>query len=187
MKRHLFVFSGPSGVGKGTVLNKALPLLGDITYSVSCTTRDPRPEDIEGKTYHFMTKDDFKRMADEGKFLEWAEVYGHYYGTRKDIVQAALDEGKDVLLEIDVQGALQVKKKMPEAVTIFLQPPSADELAKRLRGRGTESEEELATRIKNSVTELDFAEQYDHFVINDIVDNAVCEFIKIVKGYREEL
>ena len=187
MRRHLFVFSGPSGVGKGTVLKRALPMLGDITYSVSCTTRAPRPEDIEGQTYHFMTEADFRRMAEDGAFLEWAEVHGHFYGTRRDLIQAALDSDRDVLLEIDVQGALQVKKKMPEAVMIFLQPPSQDELIRRLRSRGTETDEELDIRVKNAAAEMECAKLYDYFVINDKLENAVEDFIKIVKEQREEL
>lgn len=187
MKGRLFVFSGPSGVGKGTVLKKALASLDNIAYSVSCTTRQPRCEDVEGKTYYFMNERDFMSMADEGLFLEWARVHGNCYGTRQDIVEKCLEKGLDVVLEIDVQGALQIKKKMPEAITVFVRPPSLEELEKRLRGRHTETPEQIEVRIANSKMEMDSIRFYDHIITNNTVQQAVSDFIKIVRKYREEI
>lgn len=183
---HLFVFSGPSGVGKGTVLKRAIPMLGDMVYSVSCTTRKPRAEDIEGKTYHFLDERAFQKMVDEGLFLEWARVYGNFYGTRKDIVESTLASGLDVILEIDVQGGFQIKKKMPDSVSIFIAPPSFEELKKRLKDRKTETEKEFDTRIDNAMEEMKYAHHYDHLIINTTVEQAVLDFINIVKKYREE-
>lgn len=186
MRGHLFVFSGPSGAGKGTVLKEALPVLGNISYSVSCTTRKPRSDDVEGKTYFFMSEEDFKKMKSQNMFLEYAEVHGHLYGTRRDIVESELEKGNDVLLEIDVQGAIQVKEKMKEAVSIFIRPSSSEELERRLRSRGTETEEEICLRIKNAQKELALAGNYDHIVINDSLKETVKGFIEIVEKYREE-
>lgn len=186
MKGHLFVFSGPSGVGKGTILRKVLKRLDNITFSVSCTTRKPRAEDIEGKSYFFIDDESFLQMRSEGLFLEWAEVHGHCYGTRKDLVDKALEKGTDIVLEIDVQGALQVKEKNPDAVTIFVMPPSMEALKSRLIGRGSETEEEAALRILNAEKEMSYAEKYDHTIVNNTVDEAVEDLIKIIQKYREE-
>ena len=187
MRGHLFVFSGPSGVGKGTVLKKALSALDNVAFSVSCTTRDPRGEDVEGKTYCFMSEPDFRKMADDGYFLEWAEVHGHLYGTRRDIVENNLEDGRDIVLEIDVQGAMQIKEKMPSAITIFIQAPSLEELERRLRERHTETPEQLEIRIANAKNEMEFAHAYDYLITNDSVEQAVEDFTKIVKKYREEI
>ncbi|MCE5201658.1 MAG: guanylate kinase [Synergistaceae bacterium] len=185
MRGHLYVLSGPAGVGKGTVLREVFSRLDNIIYSISCTTRAPRPGEIDGIHYHFMDENVFKKMVEDGMFLEWAKVHGNYYGTRKDIVLEMLEKGMDVLLEIDVQGAEQVKRKMPESVTIFIQPPSFEELVKRLTGRGTESPEDLELRIKDAKTEIKYADRFEHQIINDTVDKAAEDFIKIVKKYRE--
>ncbi|MDD4159579.1 MAG: guanylate kinase [Synergistaceae bacterium] len=185
MKGRLYILSGPAGVGKGTVLRKVFEKLDNIAYSVSCTTRTPRPGEREGVSYIFMDESSFQKMADGGKFLEWANVHGHFYGTRKDTVDECLLQGKDVILEIDVQGATQVKRKMPEAVMIFIQPPSFEELVRRLKKRGTESPEELELRISNANTEMSHAGEYEHIIINDKIDRAADAFIKIVKKYRE--
>lgn len=185
MKGRLFVLSGPAGAGKGTVLGHVFQKLDKIAYSVSCTTRHPRPGEINGVNYVFMDEESFRKMADEGCFLEWAVVHGHLYGTRKDIVEKTLESGIDVLLEIDVQGAFQIKNKMPDAVMIFIQPPSFEELVRRLTARGTEGPEELLLRIKNAETEMKFSDKYEYIIINDIADIAAGDFIKIVKKYRE--
>ena len=185
MRGHLFVFSGPAGAGKGTVLKEVFRRLPDIAYSVSCTTREPRPGEVDGVSYCFMDEAEFARMADEGMFLEWANVHGHRYGTRKDVVDAALAEGRDIVLEIDVQGAAHVKEKMPEAVMTFIEPPSFEELEKRLRGRGTETETDIERRLADARIEMSQADKYDHLIVNDTVDRAAEEFIKIVKQYRE--
>ncbi len=180
------MFSGPSGAGKGTVLKEALPILGNIVYSVSCTTRKPRHDDADGETYFFMREEDFKEMGLKNMFLESAEVHGNMYGTRRDIVEAELEKGIDVLLEIDVQGAIQVKNKMKEAVLIFIRPSSNEELERRLRSRGTETEEEIRLRIKNAKKELASADKYDHIIINDSLKDTVSRFIEIVEKYRRE-
>ncbi len=185
MRGRLYILSGPAGVGKGTVLRRVFQKLDNIAYSVSCTTREPRPGEKDGINYFFMDERSFKKMVHEDKFLEWANVHGHFYGTRRDIVEETLNEGKDVLLEIDVQGASQVKKKMPEAVMIFIQPPSFEELVRRLKKRGTEGPEELKLRIINAKTEMSHADEYEHMIINDRIDQAAEDFVSIVKKYRE--
>ena len=185
MRGRLYILSGPAGVGKGTVLRRVFEKLDNIVYSVSCTTRAPRPGERDGVSYVFMDEPSFKKMGDEGRFLEWANVHGHFYGTRKDIVEDTIRQGKDVLLEIDVQGASQVKKKMPDAVMIFIQPPSFEELLRRLQKRGTEGPEELKLRITNAKTEMSHSEEYEHMIINDKIEKAADDFIAIVKKYRE--
>ncbi len=187
MKGRLYIFSGPAGVGKGTVLRLALERLSDIKYSVSCTTRAPRPElDKEGCTYYFLSDEEFRRRIAAGDFLEYAEVHGHLYGTRRDIVESALEAGTDIVLEIDVQGAFIVKEKMPDAVMIFVKPPSMEELRRRLEGRGSESAEERELRIKNAEAEMACADKYDYVVVNDDLEKTVEEVINIVNANREE-
>lgn len=186
MKGRLFVLSGPAGVGKGTVIAEAMDQLKNLVYSVSCTTRKPRPGEVEGRNYHFMSEEAFLKCAAEGRFLEWARVHGNCYGTRRDIVEKRLEEGFDVLLEIDVQGSMQIKEKMPEAVTIFIQPPSFEELVRRLRARGTETPEQLEVRIANAKRELLEADKYQRRIINDNVSDAAKDFIKIIQEFRED-
>lgn len=185
MRGKLFILSGPTGVGKGTVLSKAFEKLDGIVYSVSCTTRAPRPGEEEGVNYIFTGEDSFKKFVEDGEFLEWAYVHGHCYGTRKDMVENALEEGEDVLLEIDVQGALQVKEKMPDAVMIFIRPPSYEELVRRLKKRGTETPAQLELRIRNAKREMEYSDRYEHVILNDSVSKAADELIKIIKKYRE--
>lgn len=187
MKGRLYIFSGPAGVGKGTVLHIALERLSNIKYSVSCTTRAPRPGiDKEGETYYFISEEEFRSRIAAGDFLEYADVHGHLYGTRRDIVESALNAGIDIVLEIDVQGAAIVKRKMPEAVTVFVKPPSMEELRRRLEGRGSESAEERELRIKNAEAEIGCAERYDYVVVNDDLERTVDEVINIVRKNREE-
>ncbi len=186
MRGHLFILSGPSGAGKGTVRARVFENMSNMLYSVSCTTRKPRLGDAEGRDYYFLSEDEFRLMVAEGLFLEWAEVHGYLYGTRRDFVEKALDDGKDMMLEIDVQGALQIKKKMPEAVTVFLAPPSFEELERRLRGRGTDSEESIRTRLENAKKELACEPEYDHTIVNDTVDEAAEKFVKLINSYRRE-
>lgn len=184
MRGHLFIFSGPSGSGKGTVLKRVFERLGDLYYSVSYTTRAPRPGDVDGKQYFFVDRAAFDSMTARGRFLEWAEVHGNFYGTDRDKVDESLSAGRDVILEIDVQGACQIKEKMPEAVTIFLAPPTLEELERRLRGRGTDTEDQIRLRVKNAEKELECAGRYDHVVVNDDLEKAVSGFIATIEKYR---
>ncbi len=170
-KGKLFVISGPSGVGKGTLVSKLAEEPG-IWVSVSATTRGPREGEVDGEDYFFMDKDAFLEKAAQGGFIEWAEYSGNCYGTPADVVQAHLDTGESVILEIEVQGAAQVKEKLPEAVLIFIEPPSLEELEARLRGRGTESDEAIARRLAAAKVELEEKMKYDTVLVNDDLDRA---------------
>lgn len=183
-KGHIFILSGPSGAGKGTICQKALASLDGIAYSVSCTSREPRSGDVNGRDYWFVTPDEFRALIDKGCFLEWANVHGNYYGTRKDIVEKALDGGTDILLEIDFQGAFNIKAQMPQAKLIFVMPPSVEELERRLRGRQTETDSQIELRMKNAAEEMSQSGKYDHVIVNDELERATNEFINIIKGYR---
>ena len=179
----LIVISGPSGVGKGTVRKALFEMKNhNLTYSVSMTTRKIRPGERDGKDYYFVSREEFERKIDEGKFLEHAEFVGNYYGTPLDKVDALLDEGKEVVLEIEVDGALQVKEKMPDCVMIFLVPPGKKALYDRLRGRGTESEEVIEERIQKANREFKKAKLYDYIVVNDEVMNAADRIMAIIRA-----
>jgi guanylate kinase len=175
----LMVISGPSGSGKGTVV-KELVKEEDFALSISATTRKPRIGEKDGVEYFFKSEEEFKQMINDGKLLEWANFVGHYYGTPKDYVLSKLNEGKSIVLEIEVQGAEQIKKIYPDTVLIFLVPPSRAELEKRLIGRGTEDIETIKKRIKRSVEEIKLIDKYDYVVINDEVENAVRKIKEIV-------
>ncbi len=179
----LVVLSGPSGVGKGTV-RKALFNMPDqnFVYSVSMTTRNMRPGEVNGKDYYFVTRDEFERRIEEGKFLEHAEFVGNYYGTPLDEVNKQLDNGKEVILEIEVEGALQVREKVKDAVFIFLVPPSREALYNRLKRRGTESEEVIQERIAKANREFKLAYKYDYIVVNDEVNNAEDRIMAIIRA-----
>ncbi|TCP29125.1 guanylate kinase [Scopulibacillus darangshiensis] len=175
----LIVLSGPSGVGKGTVC-KALRQSGtNLQYSISVTTRAPREGEIDGIHYYFKSRDEFQHMIREKKLLEWAEYVGNYYGTPIDYVRQTLDEGKDVILEIEVQGFFQVKERFPEGIFIFLAPPSLQELKKRITGRGTETAELIQNRLTVAKSEIDLMKHYDYVVENDEV-HAACERIESI-------
>lgn len=184
MRGHLIVLSGPAGVGKGTIIAEVFKQIDKLLYSVSCTTRAPRPGEVDGVNYHFMSEALFEEKVLEGSFLEWAFVHGKRYGTRRDIVEQALEAGNDVLLEIDVQGAAQVKEKMPEAVMIFIEPPSFEELMNRLWLRGTETPEQFAVRMENAKKELREADKYEYRIVNDEVCEAATDLIEIIKKLR---
>ena len=176
----LFVISGSSGVGKGTVIKEFLSKHGDYKLSVSCTTRSPREGEIDGINYFFITKDEFRHNIETGEFLEWAEFSGNMYGTKKAYVERKLSEGKNLILEIDTKGALQVKKIMPEAVLIFILPPSLEELEARLRGRHTETEEAIQKRLGSIKKEMENSELFDYKVVNDSISNAVSRLEEIM-------
>lgn len=175
----LFVISGSSGVGKGTVIKEFLNRHPEFKLSVSCTTRKPRKGEVHGENYFFLTQEEFISYRDNGEFLEWAEFSGNMYGTRRPYVDRKLAEGKNLILEIDTQGALKVKQVMPDAILIFILPPSIEELEARLRGRHTESEEAIQKRLGSIKMETENAKHFDHQIINDSIDNAVVELEKI--------
>lgn len=185
----LILISGPSGTGKGTVCDLLRQKHPEISYSISATTRQPRPGEQDGVNYYFYTKEKFREMIDQGQLLEWAEVYGNFYGTPKQKVLDRLDAGEDILLEIDTQGALNVMKVMPEGLFIFLLPPSLEELAARLKGRGTETEESLHRRLGAAVDEIKLAAKYRYVVVNDKVEDAEETIANIIEAehHRSDL
>lgn len=180
----LFILSGPSGVGKGTLRQRVIGSLDGLVYSISCTTRRPRQGETDGVEYRFVTDDAFDAMARDGMFLEWARVHDARYGTLREDVERELDAGRDVLLEIDVQGAEQLRQRMPGAVSIFVAPPSNEELERRLRERGTEDGGVLALRLRNAAIELEQEGRYDHVIVNDRLDDAAKELEETIMGYR---
>lgn len=182
----LVVISGPSGAGKGTVYQRVIERTG-MKRSVSVTTRKPRPGEVEGINYFFRSEEEYQQMIAAGEFLETAEVYKNYYGTPKAPVYENLDKGSDVLFEVDVHGARSIKKQYPEAVTIFLMTPDFKTLEARLRGRGTESEDSLKTRLGAAKRELGKYEMFDYIVFNDTVDRAVDEVIDIIRAEKRRI
>jgi len=183
---NLFILSGPAGAGKGTLRKRLCEQNPDMMFSVSCTTRKIRPGEVDGKDYNFISKNDFEARITHDEFLEWAKVHGNYYGTRRSSVDKVLNEGCDVLLEIDVQGHAQVKSRMPEAISIFITAPSLDDIENRLRKRGTETRDQLDTRLRNAAMEMSHAGEYDHVVINDDLRRAENELVELVKKYRDK-
>ena len=180
-KGKLFVISGPSGTGKGTIC-KELIKNEKIRLSVSMTTRKPREGEVHGVSYYFATKEEFLQKIDAGGFLEYAEVFGNYYGTPKMEVLELLDKGMDVLLEIDVQGALQIKDVYPEAVLVFILPPSMEELRARLTGRATETQDVVERRLGEAAKEISYVKQYDYAGINDDLEEAIDNVKMVIKA-----
>lgn len=197
----LFIISGPSGAGKGTICQR---LVEDskVEVSVSMTTRTPRPGEIDGKSYYFTTREDFQKQIENDGFLEYAEVYGNYYGTPKQKVNEKLSDGTDVVLEIDIQGALNVKEAYPEGIFIFILPPSMAELRKRITGRGSETEEAINLRLSQTLKEVSYIDKYDYCVVNGDLEEAVARvkaivmaehsrvshsIYKLIEKYKEEV
>ncbi|WP_322182701.1 guanylate kinase [Neglectibacter caecimuris] len=180
----LVVISAPSGGGKGTILKELFAQNENLRLSVSATTRAPRPGEEHGKQYYFLSREEFEALIAQGRMLEHAEYVGNYYGTPRDPVEEWLSQGRDVVLEIEVQGGAQVKKLMPECVSIFILPPSMKVLGERLRGRGTETEETVQKRLATARREIPQAREYDYLVFNDRLEDAVEEILAILRAEK---
>ena len=180
--KKLIIITGPSGVGKGTVVKELLDRNKDIWLSISATTRNPRMGEKDGENYYFISDERFKDMIDKKEFLEWAQFAGNYYGTPLSTVNEKIEKGFIVLLEIEVEGAKQIKEKFPEALSIFLLPPSKEELEKRIRNRGTEKEEAIDRRLSRANYEIASSDEFDFVLTNHDVDETVKEVFKIIKS-----
>ena len=178
----LVVVSGFSGAGKGTLMKELLKRYDNYALSISATTRAPREGETDGKEYFFVTKEQFEKMRDERKLIEYAQYVNNYYGTPKEYVEQKMAEGKDVILEIEIQGALNVKKQYPDAILIFVVPPTAAELKRRLVSRGTETEEVIVSRLKRALEESEEMEAYDYILVNDTVDQCVEELHHLIQS-----
>jgi len=182
---HLYVIAAPSGAGKTSLLRALLQRRPELSFSVSCTTRKARSHEQEGRDYHFVSRAEFERLIESGEFIEHADVFGNLYGTRRATVDAALAEGRDLILEIDWQGANQVRERLPEAIQIFILPPSRAELEARLRNRATDSPEAIARRLAESVIEMSHWHEFDHVIVNRDFDQALAELEAILDGRGE--
>lgn len=180
----LFVVSAPAGCGKDTILNELFKKTDTAGYAVSATTRAPREGEVDGVHYHFLTKENFTSLINNGEVLEYAEYCGNYYGTLKRSVEDLLNNGKDAVLKIEVEGALNIKKLFPEACLVFILPPSWEELERRLRGRGTETEESIVKRIAQAKTEFESAVNYDYLIVNDKLETAVDDLIAVFRAEK---
>jgi guanylate kinase len=178
----LFVISAPSGAGKTTLTRHLLDRNPDLVYSVSYTTRLPRPGEINGRDYTFVSRDEFQSMINRGLFLEWAEVYGHYYGTGRNWVEKHLAENHHVVADVDVVGARQIRANFKDAVLIFIVPPSLDELANRLTGRNTENSQQLQQRLGEAKAEIKARHMFDYLVINDTIDEALSDLESVIRA-----
>lgn len=183
----IFILSAPSGAGKTTLYNGLREIYPEIELSVSCTTRGKRPGEINGKDYRFLTEAEFERLKQRGEFAEWARVHDYFYGTPKTPLQKCISSGRDILLDIDVQGARQIKKSFPQAVSIFLLPPSLSELKRRLAARGTDGEEIIRRRLANAQGEIGEIIHYDYFVVNREVERAVQDLAAVVVAERARI
>lgn len=181
-KGGIFIISGPSGSGKDTLLKELFKKCPEIKFSISSITRAMRDGEVEGEKYNFISREKFENMIKEDKLLEYNTYVGNYYGTPKEPVLQAAENGNDIIIEVDVNGAFQIRKKLPQAVSIFIMPPSFDELKKRLSGRGTETQEVIAERMESALGEIKRADEYDYIVVNDDIDTAVRDIITIISG-----
>lgn len=181
----IIVVSGFSGAGKGTLMKKLTEVYDTYALSVSMTTRGPRPGEQEGRDYFYVSREEFERRIGQDGFVEHAEYCGNYYGTPRDYVERQLEAGRDVILEIEIQGALEIKKKFPTALLLFVMPPSAAELKKRLIGRGTETEEVIDRRLRRAVEEAQGIEEYEYIIINDDLDTCVKEMHSLIQGAHD--
>ncbi|MGA8180839.1 MAG: guanylate kinase [Desulfobacterales bacterium] len=184
-RAQLFIISAPSGAGKTTLAKAVLERYADLLYSVSFTTRKPRAVEQDGVDYHFISKHDFEKGIKEGHWAEWAEVYGNYYGTSGKFIDNGLSSGRDILLDIDVQGTIQILKKYPDSVTIFILPPSMKTLKKRLEMRGTDSRQVIERRLVYAKNEMAQKDLYRHIIVNDNLSKAIEELSAILKKYRQ--
>lgn len=183
-KGHLFILSAPSGAGKTTLCKAVLTRFPDIEYSISSTTRAPRKGEENGKDYHFITDEDFLTGIQKGKWAEWAKVHDCHYGTDAEFIRSGLSRGRDILLDIDVQGTLQILEQFPDSVTIFIMPPSLEALVTRMIARGTDSPEVIAKRMRNAEEEMAQRDHYRHILINNDLNRAIAELTRLIEGYR---
>lgn len=186
MNSNFFVICGPSGVGKGTLVKRLLADIPNVALSISCTTRKPREGETDGVSYYFLSKDEFEKRIKENLFLEWALVHGNYYGTPRDYVENNVKDGKIILLEIDVQGALAVKQQKPDTILLFIAPPSVDELRRRLDNRGTDDEATKQTRIKNAMEELSQQDKFDVVLVNDDLEICYSKLKNLITGRQDK-
>lgn len=186
MKGKVFIISAPSGAGKTTLCSEILRMMPNIRFSVSYTTRKPRPGEVDGKDYLFVSEDIFKKMIEQGEFIEWAEVHGNLYGTSRKVINDIIESGKDVMLDIDVQGAQQMRNNFKGGIYIFVLPPSLDALRKRLKDRGQNSPEEIERRVKRAIEEIREYKRYDYVIVNDVFQDALdaLRSIIIAEGKR---
>ncbi len=182
MRGRLIVVSGPSGAGKSTLIRASLEEVPQLAYSVSATTRDPRPGEVDGRDYVFLSREEFERWIEEGRFLEWAEYSGNLYGTLDQKVEELLQTGRSVILEIELQGARQVRRKRPDAAMVFVRAPSLDETRRRLAGRATETEEAVETRLATAVEEVAARDEFDYEVVNGDRERARKDMIEIMES-----
>ncbi|MHC2995891.1 guanylate kinase [Tepidiphilus sp. HLB4] len=183
----LYIVTAPSGAGKTTLVHAVLEREPGLALSISYTTRAPRPGEVDGRDYRFVSREEFLRLRDGGELLEWAEVHGNYYGTSRTWIETQLQQDRDVLLEIDWQGARQVRRMFPHAVSIFILPPSLEALEARLRGRGTDSEATIARRLAAAREEMRHVEEFDYVIINDRLERAIDELTAVVRAARLRL
>lgn len=186
-KGSLFIVSAPSGAGKTTLCRHLIETLPNLGFSVSFTTRRPRPGEVNDRDYTFISREDFRSKADQGEFIEWAEVHGEFYGTSKKRVEALVAEGNDVILDIDTQGAMQIKRKFHDGIYIFVLPPSLQILRERLETRMTDSEQEIDRRFKRATDEIKTYQEYDYVIMNDNLDDAVRKFKAIIISQRSSI